>query len=142
MTYLRNNEVVRKFKKNLVHQFYAMRRFLIEKQSKLWNDTRLASKENRLKETDVIKLLVEYAKEQGSTHSDRLYTVYTKLAKSVIAGNRDNVGVSELNNLTLVENIILRTIQIGMSRQMHYKDIYKDCKNRIEQFANIAYLTA
>lgn len=41
MTYLRNNEIVRKFKKNLVHQFYAMRRFLIEKQSKLWNDTRL-----------------------------------------------------------------------------------------------------
>lgn len=50
-----------------------MRRFLIEKQSKLWNDTRLASKENRLKETDVIKLLVEYAKEQGSTHSDKMY---------------------------------------------------------------------
>ena len=113
----------------------------VERNTQLWMDTRQNNKENRLKETDVIKLLADYAKKQGSTHSDRLYTVYTKLAKSVIGGKRDNVGVSELNNLTLVENIILRTIQIDMSRQMHYKDIYKDCKNRIEQFTAIAYLT-
>ncbi len=142
MTYLRNNEVVRKFKKNLVHQFYAMRRFLIEKQSKLWNDTRLASKENRLKETDVIKLLVEYAKEQGSTHSDQLYRVYTKLANSIVGGKRDDMTASELNTLTLVESIIKQTIEIDMSMGMHYKDIYKDCKARIEQFGEITYLIA
>lgn len=69
-----------KFKKELVRQFYAMRRFILEKQSKLWGETRIANKENRLKETDVIKLLVDYAKEQGSTHSDKLYVTYTKLA--------------------------------------------------------------
>lgn len=142
MTYLRNNEVVRKFKKNLVHQFYAMRRFLIEKQSKLWNDTRLASKENRLKETDVIKLLVEYAKEQGSTHSDKLYLTYTKLANSIVGGKRDDMTASELNTLTLVESIIKQTIEIDMSMGMHYKDIYKDCKARIEQFGEITYLIA
>ncbi len=125
-----------------INAFNSMEEMLKERNTQLWIDTRQNNKENRLKETDVIKQLMDYAKEQGSTHSDRLYTVYTKLAKSVIAGNRDNVGVSELNNLTLVESIILKTIQIDMSRQMHYKDIYKDCKNRIEQFANIAYLTA
>ncbi len=142
MTYLRNNEVVRKFKKNLVQQFYKMRRFLIEKQSKLWNDTRIASKENRLKETDVIKLLVEYAKEQGSTHSDQIYRVYTKLANSIVGGKRDDMTASELNTLTLVESIIKQTIEIDMSMGMHYKDIYKDCKKRIEQFGEITYLIA
>lgn len=142
ITLLRNSKVVVKFKKELVRQFYAMRKFLIEKQSQLWNDTRLANKQNRLKETDVIKLLVEYAKNQGSTHSDKLYMTYTKLAKSVIGSKRDNVSVSELNNLTLVESIILQTIQIDMSMGIHYKDIYKDCKERIERFAEIAYLTA
>lgn len=142
MTYLRNNEVVRKFKKNLVQQFYKMRRFLIEKQSKLWNDTRLASKENRLKETDVIKLLVEYAREQGSTHSDKLYLTYTKLANSIVCGKRDDMTVSELNTLTLVESIIKQTIEIDMSMGMHYKDIYKDCKERLAQFAEITYLAA
>lgn len=142
ITYLRNNEIVRKFKKNLVHQFYAMRRFLIEKQSKLWNDTRLASKENRLKETDVIKQLAEYAKEQGSTHSDKLYVVYTKLANSVIGGDRDDMTASELNTLTLIESIIKQTIEIDMSMGMDYKEIYKDCKDRIERFGEITYMIA
>lgn len=142
ITLLRNSKVVVKFKKELVRQFYAMRRFLIEKQSKLWNDTRLASKENRLKETDVIKLLAEYAKEQGSTHSDKLYMAYTKLANGVVGGDRDDMTASELNTLTLVESIIKQTIEIDMSMGMHYKDIYKDCKERIGQFAEITYLVA
>lgn len=142
ITLLRNSKVVVKFKKELVRQFYAMRKFLIEKQSKLWAETRTANKENRLKETDVIKLLEDYAKEQGSKNSDKLYVVYTKLAKSVVGGKRDSVSVSELNNLTLVESIILQTIKIDMSMGMHYKDIFKDCKDRIERFAEIAYLTA
>lgn len=140
ITLLRNSKIVVKFKKELVRQFYAMRKFLIEKQSKLWNDTRIANKENRLKETDVIKLLVEYAREQGSTRSDKLYLAYTKLAKTVIGGNRDDLTASEMNNLTLVESIILQTIRIDMSMEMNYKDIYQDCKERIKQFLNITYL--
>lgn len=142
ITLLRNSKTVVKFKKELVRQFYAMRKFLLDKQSKQWNDTRLANKENRLKETDVIKMLVDYAKEQGSTHSDKLYLTYTKLAKSIIGGNRDIVSVTDLNNLTLVESIILQTIRIDMSMGMPYKDIYKDCKDRLDRFADIAYLTA
>lgn len=142
ITLLRNSKVVVKFKKELVRQFYAMRRFLVEKQSKLWTETRIANKENRLKETDVIKLLEDYAKEQGSKNSDKLYMVYTKLAKSIVGGKRDSVSVSELNNITLVESIILQTIKIDMSMGMHYKDIYKDCSDRIKRFAEIAYLTA
>lgn len=140
ITLLRNSKVVVKFKKELVRQFYSMRRFIFEKQTEQWNSTRIANKENRLKETDVIKLLVEYAKEQGSTHSDKLYLTYTRLAKSVVNGKRDNITVSELNNLTLVESIILQTIRIDMSMGMHYKEIYKDCKDRIERFKDIAYL--
>lgn len=53
MTYLRNNDIVREFKKNLVNQFYKMRNFILEKQSKEWKETRRISKENRLQETDV-----------------------------------------------------------------------------------------
>lgn len=140
ITLLRNSKVVVRFKKELVRQFYAMRCFLIEKQSKLWKDMRTTNKENRLKETDVIKLLIEYAKKQGSSHSDKLYLTYTKLANSIINGDRDNMTASTLNNLTLVENIIKQTIEIDMSMGMHYRDIYIDCKERIEQFAEVAYL--
>lgn len=145
MTLLRNDGVdgiVVAFKARLAKEFIRMRNFIREKQSQLWTETRIANKENRLKETDVIKMLQEYAKEQGSKNSDKLYMVYTKLAKSVVVGKRDRVSVSELNNLTLVESIILQTIQIDMSMGMHYKDIYKDCNDRIKRFAEIAYLTA
>lgn len=141
ITLLRNSKIVVAFKKELVKQFYAMRRFLIEKQSQLWTDTRIACKENRLKETDVIKQLVDYAKEQGSKNSDKLYLVYTKLAKSIVGGNRNEISVRELNNLTLTESIILQTIRIDMSMGMSYKDIFQDCKGRINRFAEIAYLT-
>lgn len=140
ITLLRNSKVVVKFKKELVHQFYVMRRFLIEKQSKLWCDVRENNKQNRLKETDVIKELVEYAKEQGSTHADKLYITYTVLAKKVVGGDRDNINIADLSTLTLVENIILQTIRIDMSMGMHYKDIYKDCKERLEKLSEIAYL--
>ena len=94
-----------------------------------------------MKETDVIKLLVSYAREQGSKNSDKLYLVYTRLAKSIIGGKRDELSVFDLNNLTLIESIILQTIRIDMSMGMHYKEIYKDCKQRIERFAEITYLT-
>ncbi len=137
-----NGKKALEWKIKYINAFNAMEEMLKELNTQLWIDTRQNNKENRLKETDVIKQLADYAKEQGSTHSDKLYVVYTKLAKSVTDGKRDNVSVSELNNLTLVESIILQTIQIDMSMQMHYKEIYKDCKNRIEQFMNIAYLTA
>lgn len=118
-----------------------MRRFILEKQSKTWVDTRENNRVNRLKETDVIKMLVEYAKEQGSTHADKLYMAYTKLANTVIPCKRDNADVMQMNNLTLVESIILQTIRIDMSMGMQYKEIYKDCKERIERFKDITYIT-
>lgn len=49
---------------------------------------------------------------------------------------------SELNILTLVESIIKQTIEIDMSMGMYYKDIYRDGKERITQFAEVTYLIA
>lgn len=143
MTLMRNDGVhgiVVEFKKRLVEEFFRMREYIRQKQSDEWEKTRIASKENMLKETDVIKLLAEYAEEQGSKNPDKLYMVYTKLAKTVTSGNRDDMSITDLNNITLTENIILQTIRIDMAMGMHYKDIYKDCKERIERFAEIAYL--
>ncbi len=125
-----------------IRAFDKMEEMLKERSTQFWLDTRQSNKDNRLKETDTIKLLVDYARQQGSTRSDKLYLTYTKLAKKVVGGKRDNMTASEINNLTLVENIILQTIRADMAVQMHYKDIYRDCKDRIEQFMSIAYLMA
>ncbi len=141
LTYLGNNDIVRQFKKNLVHQFYAMRNFLMEKQSQDWEETRRIGKLTRRSETDTIKKLVEYAKEQGSTHSDKLYVNYSKLANKM-AGitSREEATITQLNNLCMMENIILNVIEAGLEANRNYKQIYKDCKERIQMVSRLAYL--
>lgn len=105
-----------------------------------WVAARISGKKIRLQETDVIKQLIEYAEEQGSTHANMLYVTYTKLAKKILPVERDSMNSIELNTLSMIENIILQTIRIGMNAGKHYKAIYQDCKERLEQFKNIAYL--
>ena len=141
ITLLRNSTRVVAFKKELVRQFYEMRRFILERQTSTWIETRQQGKLTRKAETDVIKQLVEYAKSQGSENSDRLYMNYTKLANKM-AGikKRDEATVSQLNNISLMENIILNCIQNGILLDKHYKEIYQDCKRRLEMFKDIAYL--
>ena len=141
MTYLRNSEITRKFKKELVRQFYLMQQFIFERQSKHWLETRAQGKLTRKAETDVLKQLVEYAEEQGSLHSDKMYVAYTKLTNKICGiSGRDNATAQQLSSLTVAENIILHCIQAGIDENKHYKGIYKDCKKRLEMFKDIAYL--
>ena len=143
MTLLRNTKVVVEFKKELVKQFYQMRQILLEKQTVLWQNTRLESKINRLKETDEIKALVAYAKENGSKNADKYYITFSKLANKAVgidSNQRNHATTNQLNNLILIENIINHVIQEGLRQQTYYKEIYKSCKERIEQFKYIAYL--
>ena len=81
ITLLKNTETVVAFKLELVRQFYAMRKFILEKQSEEWKSQRSDGKVIRREETDVIRQLVEYAKRQGSQNADRLYITYSTLAQ-------------------------------------------------------------
>jgi len=108
-----------------------------------WQETRLQAKNNRLLETDSIKEFVAYAKKQGSQHAERYYCSFTKLANKAagITFDREKATVQQLNTLTLIEHIISETIQHSMEHRKSYKEIYQDCKTRIEQFKEVAYLT-
>jgi len=129
------------WKLKYIGAFNEMEKFILEKQSHTWIETRHQGKLTRSSETDVIKQLVEYAKEQGSSNSDKLYMTYSKLANKM-AGvkNRDESSVMQLNNLSLIENIILNCVKTGIAMNKHYKDIYQDCKRRLEVFKDLAYL--
>lgn len=118
-------------------------KFTAEKSTQQWIETRYQGKLTRKAETDTIQKLIEYAQEQGSKNADKLYLVYSKLANS-IAGiqGRDKASVMQLNNLSLIENIILHTIDAGIQAEKSYKAIYKDCKARLEIFKDVAYLSA
>lgn len=129
------------WKLQYINAFNQMENLIKEKTTETWVETRKSGKLTRKAETDTIQNLVEYAKEQGSTHSDKLYITYSKLANKM-AGvqKRDEATVMQLNNLSLMENIILHIIDTGIMAGKHYKEIYKDCKNRLKTIKDLAYL--
>ena len=129
-------------KESYIKAFNLMESLLRERTSTIWIETRKQGKLTRKSETDVIKELVEYAKNQGSTHADMLYMTYSKLANA-LAGtkNRDLATISQLHNLSLFENIILTMIRDGMAEGLGYKEIYKICKDRCVKAKDVAMIS-
>lgn len=128
-------------KENYISAFNQMEKLLAEKSTQAWIETRKQGKLTRKSETDVIKELVEYAKSQGSTHSDMLYVTYTKLANSSVGiTNRNVATITQLNNLSIFENLILQMIRSGIDAGLGYKDIYKECKARCAAAKEIAMI--
>lgn len=132
ITYLRNTEQVRRFKKNLVFEFYRMRDFIREKQTPAWQESPPAWKKTRKKETDAIQRLVEYATAQGSSHPGRLYTNYTRLTNQTAGvSSREAATEIQLSVITVAESIIAQTIDAGIEENKPYKEIYQDCKRKL-----------
>lgn len=129
------------WKLQYIKAFNQMESFIKEKSTQTWVETRKAGKLTRKAETDTIKKLVDYAKIQGSEHSEKLYMTYSKLANKMAGiSKRDEATVMQLNNLSLIENIILHVIDTGILTGKHYKEIYQDCKKRLETVKDLAYL--
>lgn len=130
------------WKLKYINAFNQMENYIREKQSQSWIETRAVGKLSRKAEADVLKQLVEYAKQQGSEHADMLYMTYSKLAnKTVGVADRDTATAKQLMNLSVTENIILKVVEEGISQQLHYKEIYKNCKDRLVIVNQLAYLT-
>lgn len=129
------------WKEKYINAFNRMEQLLLEKQTQDWIETRKQGKLVRRAETDVIKKLVEYAKEQGSTHSDMLYMTYSKLAnKCAGITKRDNATVEQLNKLSIYENIAESILKDCMKKGIHYKEIYQITKERFNMIRNITFL--
>ena len=133
ITLLKNTQKVVSFKAELVRQFYMMRRILAERQTAEWIETRKQGQLVRKDETNVLQKLVEYAKEQGSTHAAMLYMTYSKLANKMVGiTSRDTATNAQLNDLSTMERLIAKVVIDGMENGTHYKDIYKQSKERLE----------
>jgi len=145
MTYLRNNDAVRAFKKELVRQFYAMREILwnqrMERQAESWQAARVEGKKTRRLETDAIKAFVEYAKAHGSKNPDKYYTNFTKLANLAVgleAGNRDKATTAQLFDLRVIENVIDKAILNEIADCTEYHRAYQNVKIKVLQVAALA----
>lgn len=121
--------------------FSAMEEKLKQLQSQERLEAREQGKIARRDETDAIKLFVEYAKSQGSTHASRYYMIFSKLANETCNVTDRNLATPEqLINLAVCENIIRNSVMAGMVEGKYYKDIYQDARARLADFAAIAYI--
>lgn len=121
------------WKLKYIEAFNMMEKVVMERQTAVWLETRQQGKLIRKEETDVIQKLVEYAKEQGSENSQMLYMTYTKLANKMAGITKRDVATNaQLNDLSTMERLIAKVVLDGMSEGKHYKDIYKDSKQRLE----------
>ena len=131
------------WKLKYINAFNQMEKIIRERQSQSWIESRSVGKLSRKAETDVLKQLVEYAKQQGSEHADMLYMTYSKLAnKTAGVTDRETATTQQLTNLSFVENIILNMVQDGTQKELPYKEIYRNVKERLSVVGRLAYLTA
>lgn len=117
-------------------------RLEVEKAGDVWKDTRQLGKVIRREETDSIRLLVEYATQQGSTHATRYYASLSRLAdKAAGISDRDTATASQLHSLQLIERLIGQVIRDSIAQQLPYKAIYDLCRTRVESACSILILT-
>ena len=93
---------------------------------------RLDGKQVRRLETDAIKSLVEYAKASGSSKPDTYYITITKMTNKALELNQDSVDsmdARQLQLLKIAETLVEIAIRDGLKAELHYKDIYRLCKD-------------
>jgi phage regulator Rha-like protein len=144
VTLLENNEIVRRFKLNLVKEFYRMRIALFERQTSEWRYTRINGKTVRLKETGVLARLKIYAEEQreGKEYS-QIYINYTKLVNNAVGiktGGRDIATFKQLQIISMLEDMIEKTVAEEMEKGVYFKEIYKKCKNKVDTVTSLLYV--
>jgi hypothetical protein len=134
---LRESKYVRRA---IITYIEVLEQAIIDKAKSEWLLTRQQGKLVRREETDVIQELIEYAKRQGSEHSDKLYMTYSKLVNSLVgikANSRDKVDFGILMIIRQLEDMFTRVIASSMENELHYKEIYKICKNQGTQLIEI-----
>lgn len=145
-----------KFKEDFIEAFDSMQQVLsIQKQnqgSESWNLTRNNGKLLRKLETDAIERLVGYAVKNKSKSASRYYSLITDMeykalfyfAEAIEKPNKIRRLLNEMQliHLATAESIVARIIHKNIDAGVHYKAIYKLCKEEIERFAEMVGVSA
>jgi Rha family phage regulatory protein len=137
-----------KFKIQYLAAFNAMEKELLRIGDPKWIQQRLEAKGVRRIETDAIKEFIDYAISQGSEtylkSPSLAYSNFTKmeykflfLLTKAIPNLRDKLNWLELGNLKQAEFIVAKTIREDMEKGIFYKQIFQNCKNKIETYVNL-----
>ena len=126
-----------------IQAFGKMEEIIARQQNVEWLEAKSQGKIARREETDVIKEFVEYAFNQGSTNAKHYYSNITKATYKALGlvqqgkpKTRDTLDMLQTHQLLVAESGIRTVIEIDMSCEVHYKDIYQNCKVWLEDFAS------
>lgn len=148
ITLMRNSPVVVSFKLKLTREFYRMKAELIrlasQSQNAQWLEQRKAGKETRVLTTDTIKAFTEYATAQGSKNAEKYYANISTMENKALflleqqyKNLRDMLNIHQLSTIKSADMIVIKALADGMAQKLHYKDIYKLAKTRVEGFAEV-----
>jgi len=128
--------------------FEAMEKALLQQamqgKDKAWLSQRAAGKITRREETDAIQQFVDYATAQGSTSANRYYCNISRMQNKALfileqkfPNLRDILDLNQLATVDVSDAIVSKALAEGMTSNLHYKDIYKLAKKRVEAFAKL-----
>ena len=109
-----------------------------------WLESRASGKLIRRVETDTLKIFVEYATNGGSKNAHHYYSNISTMQNKALffidqkfKNIRDLLDIHQLATLQIADRIVIRALEEGMGKSLHYKEIYQLAKSRIETFAMI-----
>lgn len=135
------------WKLKYINAFNKMEAFIKEKLSTEWLKTRKNGKMIRRNEGDSLSKLLIYAINSGSKTYEktpnRLYTQYTNLVNKAVGiktGQREQATRKVLDTIAFLEDMIQHTILEEIEKGTEYHQIYRICKDRVNQIMQYAYL--
>ena len=120
-----------------------LQELLAEGKTARWLETRKHGKQTRNDETAVIKIFIEYARQQGCTWEDSyFYSLITTWCNEGAGlprrGGRDNATVQQLNIIDLMEgNLTQNALQQGMAQGLPYTQIIAQVNTKIKSFLSL-----
>ena len=144
ITLLRNSEIVVKFKKRLVRDFYKMREILLNQQNTQWQEIRGATKVGYKELSAAVKELYEWAVSHGCKASEKVfYMNFARLMNKTLGidpKSRDTLAAWQLFELDKLQ-FIARTIIAGLlAKNADYHLPYQDCKSAFESYARLSFI--
>lgn len=125
--------------------FYQMEQHILKQSNQDFLTARAQGKQARIEVTNSIQQLVDYATKQGSSSAKFYYSTITKETYKALqflskgeklpSDFRNHLDALQLAELFIAETIAAKSIEEGMQKELHYKEIYLIAKNEVIDFA-------
>ncbi len=106
--------------------------YITDKKDERWLGIREESRVNNVEYNAAIKMLVDYAIQNGSKNANRYYTIYAKEIRNSLGIpsnlDKDHLSEEQLERIISKENEIAKMIPVFVQMKLPYKDIYKATK--------------